>query len=367
MSRRTNTAVWLEKQGRWQINVQKDGVRRSFYSLKPDRNGQRECNKRADQWLEENLVPSSVKVVVACDEFMQQIEDTTGTSNKVNTSYYIRCHIIPAIGNIKVKNVTETQLQNIINAGYKKKLAKKTLTGLKQCISQLFKFCRSSGYTKLFPENLHVPKSAPVKRKRILQPEDIKTVFTSTESYMNKKVGFDTFIYAYRFSVVTGLRPGELLGLKWKDYRSNGMLDIRRAVNKYNETTEGKNDNALRTFKVIDTAATILEEQRQLLMELNIESEYIFPDKYGDCLKQSAFYKRWCNYRKHNNIQLEVSPYELRHTFVSMVKDLPVGLLKDVVGHSQSMDTFGVYSHQFADDRNRTADMIQNIVNEILG
>jgi integrase len=315
----------MEKQGRWQINVQKDGIRRSFYSSTPGKNGQRECNKKADLWLDENLSSAGIKISAACEEFMQQIIDTTGTSSKVNNSYYIRCHIVPAIGNIKVENITETQLQNIINAGYKKKLSKKTLMSLKQCISQLLKYCRSSGYTKLFPENLHVPKSAPVKRKRILQPDDIKTIFSSTESYMNKKVGFDTYIYAYRFSVVTGLRPGELLALKWKDIRDNGLIDIQRAVNKYNETTEGKNDNAKRTFKAIPTAMAILEDQRQLLREQNIESEYIFPDKYGYCLKQSAFYKRWCNYRKHNNIQLEVSPYELRHTFVSMVKELPVG------------------------------------------
>ena len=44
MGRRTNTAVWLEKLGRWQINVQKDGKRRSFYSFKPGRTGQREAN-----------------------------------------------------------------------------------------------------------------------------------------------------------------------------------------------------------------------------------------------------------------------------------------------------------------------------------
>lgn len=30
MGKRVNTAVWLEKQQRWQIKVQKDGVRKTF-------------------------------------------------------------------------------------------------------------------------------------------------------------------------------------------------------------------------------------------------------------------------------------------------------------------------------------------------
>ena len=45
--RRTNTAQWMEKYNRWQIKVQKDGVRKTFYSSKPGRTGQREANAKA--------------------------------------------------------------------------------------------------------------------------------------------------------------------------------------------------------------------------------------------------------------------------------------------------------------------------------
>ncbi len=44
MGKRTNTAKWMENQNRWQVNVQKDGVRRSFTSSKPGRTGQRKAN-----------------------------------------------------------------------------------------------------------------------------------------------------------------------------------------------------------------------------------------------------------------------------------------------------------------------------------
>lgn len=53
MGRRTNTAVWLPNQNRWQIKVQKDGVRKTFTSAKPGRTGQREANRKADLWLDE--------------------------------------------------------------------------------------------------------------------------------------------------------------------------------------------------------------------------------------------------------------------------------------------------------------------------
>lgn len=52
MSKRTNTAVWSETQKRWKLGVQKDGVRKWFYSSTPGRTGQREANKKADLWLD---------------------------------------------------------------------------------------------------------------------------------------------------------------------------------------------------------------------------------------------------------------------------------------------------------------------------
>lgn len=55
MAKRTNTAVWMGKQKRWQINVQKYGERRSFYSSTPGRTGQREANAKADAWLDDNI------------------------------------------------------------------------------------------------------------------------------------------------------------------------------------------------------------------------------------------------------------------------------------------------------------------------
>ena len=55
MGLRTNTAVWLPNQQRWQIKVQKDGVRRTFTSAKAGRTGQREANRKADAWLDEGI------------------------------------------------------------------------------------------------------------------------------------------------------------------------------------------------------------------------------------------------------------------------------------------------------------------------
>lgn len=79
--KRTNTAKWVESAQRWQINVQKDGKRKTFTSTKPGRTGQREANAKADAWLDEGLVSRKVKVCDAWAEFFARMQKTTGKSN----------------------------------------------------------------------------------------------------------------------------------------------------------------------------------------------------------------------------------------------------------------------------------------------
>ena len=52
-------------------------------------------------------------------------------------------------------------------------------------------------------------------------------------------------IHAYRLAVLTGLRPGELRGLRWQDVKRD-RLELHQSTNCYNEITDGKNQNARR-------------------------------------------------------------------------------------------------------------------------
>ena len=61
-----------------------------------------------------------------------------------------------------------------------------------------------------------------------------------------------------------------------------------------------------------------------------------------------------------------VTPYGLRHTFVSIAKTLPEGVVKSVVGHSANMDTFGVYGHSITGDGETTANALSGVFSSIL-
>lgn len=62
----------------------------------------------------------------------------------------------------------------------------------------------------------------------------------------------------------------------------------------------------------------------------------------------------------------KVTPYELRHTYVSVNKEMPEGLKRLLVGHSEDMDTEGTYGHEMAGDLARAAEYSDAAFREIL-
>ena len=58
----------------------------------------------------------------------------------------------------------------------------------------------------------------------------------------------------------------------------------------------------------------------------------------------------------------------MRHTLISLAKaDVPEQLLKMVVGHSDSMDTFGVYGHEVDGELKRAAALLDGVFDRVLG
>lgn len=355
MSKRTNTAQWEEKYQRWRIAVQKDGVRKQFYSSTPGRTGQREANAKADRWLDDGIGVKARRVEDLYQEWYATVVKTTGTGNQRNIESRWRTRILPAIGRKRITSLTEQDLQDVVNDAYSDGLAKKSLQSLCADMRAFCKWCRAKKLTTFHPEGLHVPAGARSKGKKVLQPDALITLFrVDTTLYRGKRV-HDDFIHAYRFQVLTGLRPGELVGLRWADVKG-GTVFISRAVNVLGEQTRGKNDNAVRAFVLSDLARAVLEQQRAVTGA----GESVF------CLKSEAYYyKRWQVYCRVNDIP-PVSAYEMRHTFVSVAKKLPAGEVKDLVGHSEDMDTFGVYGHALTGEDTETAQAVNGMFLKLL-
>ena len=363
--KRINTAIWYEQYKRWQIKVQRDGERKTFSSCTPGRKGQIECNAKADAWLERGIVDASMRLRKLYDRFIQDLKDNgNGQSAWRPLESFGNNWIKPYAGKYKMGDLTEQHLQIVLNAAAQKGLSKKTLKDIRGAITKFLKYARKCGTTTLRPEDLEISSKAPISNRRSMQPDDIKILFTATKTTYNGKIVDDWYIYAYRFSVLCGLRPGELVGIRNTDIKDNSVT-IKRAYNIYDEETDGKNKNATRTICLPELAIHAITQQRKMLRRANIISHYLFPRQDGSRTSQEYIKGYWDRYREYNGIS-KITPYELRHTFASVAKDVSGEKLKAVMGHSETMDSKGVYSHELEGEAQETANIINALFERLI-
>ncbi len=356
MKTRTNTAKWVDSAKRWQINVQKDGIRKTFTCSEPGRAGQRKCNAKADAWLDEGII-GNIKVSEMYNKWLEEVKLLKGTGTYTNYESYGRIHILPAIGKKKMAALAEQDFQNIINSAFKKGLAYKTLTNLRGTMQTFLRFCRKNKTTSLHLEDIEISNKAPKGTKTTLQPEEINVLLNCNE--------YDNYWYlnAFKLYVLTGMRRGELIALKKSDF-SNGFLDISKSYNRFGELTNGKNKNAQRNFLLLSAAQKVIQDQLKQIEHL--KTDYLFPNEYGEISSGSTVFNQWKRFTRRHDITA-ISLHELRHTFISMCKNVPLELLKQVVGHSSSMDTFGQYGHSLNGEKELARELIEKELTVIRG
>lgn len=116
----------------------------------------------------------------------------------------------PLIGRKKVSSLTEYDLKNIVDVAYSKGLSKKTLTSLCYDLKSFCKWMRLKRISTLHPEDLKPPAGARNSVKMILQPSDVLKLFNIDTTLLRGRTVADEYVNAYRFQVVTGLRPVRL-------------------------------------------------------------------------------------------------------------------------------------------------------------
>lgn len=353
--RRTNTAKWLAKYNRWQINVQKDGVRRTFTSGKKGRVGQREANAKADAWLESNIINFQITVKELSLLFLKEKALNVGNARMDTLNSRFKVWILPNIGIKKIKDLTEQDLQNILNKMYASGRSKNMIDGVRQMLCEFMKFARKNSLTTMHPEFLYTPRKAPRKKERkALTEKDLITLFTKSTTLRYGTIVEDKYINHYRFAVVTGLRRGELLGLKWSDIDGN-IIHVRRCLTESFEITEGKTNNANRDIPLTAIAENILNE-------MDRHGEYIF--FLGE--RPMTLTRRFKEYAKYHGLSAQLF-HELRHTFITLIDNvIPMNVLKSVVGHSEHMDTIGTYGHVNNKEMSVARENINNVLQSVL-
>lgn len=348
---------WESGRKRWILRVQYKGHRKAFTSSTPRTAGKNEVREKASRWLETYDSNESVTFETAFERYRKEYFERYGDSEQYRQIVKLSTiHILPKLGKKKCGDIRIEDYQDVISGAkpiervyssgkkFKQtdKLSKKYLKNIKGVLVNFNKWAVARKYTNTVLDNvLYIPQSAPEGTREILQLEDISKIFAEPIGH--------PFERALMFEILTGCRPGEVIGLQISDYdATTGIIHIRRAINSRNEITPGKNRNAKRDIALPDRVRQIVEEQIEISKQLH--SEWLFCQPSGQKGSQRSLQVAWKHICEAHGIQTNTTPYSLRHTFYAHTEAfLPDRMSRMIFGHSDKTDSHALYGNHAID------------------
>ncbi len=170
--------------------------------------------------------------------------------------------------------------------------------------------------------------------------------------------------------ITTGLRKGEICGLRWEDFdERSGGLKIRRSV--------GKRKNGIlpigETKTKTGTREIILPPSTVDLLKIRKESavgDWIFPNlrKPEEPMNPRSAYTHLKVLLKKAELPL-IRFHDLRHTFAThaIAGGVDAKTLSGILGHTNASFTLDTYTHMTTDMQKNAAKIVGNFMDDIIG
>jgi integrase len=186
--------------------------------------------------------------------------------------------------------------------------------------------------------------TVPEREMKVLSPDQAKAFMVSAES--------DRLHALYVLASTTGLRQGELYGLKWEDVDlDGGYLSVQRTIIEIDGVvSEGapKTKKGKRRADLPAIAVEALEDhRRRMLAEGHAGSTYIFCDTTGGPLRRQNVLRRSFRPILKAAELPQIRFHDLRHTCATWLFSMGIHakVVQERLGHSKIGITLDTYSH----------------------
>ncbi|OUN20025.1 site-specific integrase [Pseudoflavonifractor sp. An85] len=264
---------------------------------------------------------------------------------------YIQNHIRPNIGDIPLEKLTSLDLQKFYKKllaqgrvdrveakGQPKGLSAKTVRNIHQILSSALKLAQEQRLILTNPaEGCALPR---------VEHQEMKTLTTVQLASFFREARESGVFELYYLELATGLRRGELLGLKWEDIDlERGDLRVRRQVSRINGgVVEAplKTKNAYRTLPLAEDTVSVLREQRRKVGN----SPWVFPSSNGGPISPDSVLHMLHRVLKRAGLP-KVRFHDLRHTFATLAlqNGVDVKTVSGMLGHFSAGFTLDTYAH----------------------
>lgn len=275
--------------------------------------------------------------------------------------------LIPKIGKTRIVNLTAADFQKVYAAMIADGKSKVTVNSCYVIINGVMKSAVDDGIIRENPARRpKLPTKTSEAGKRIRETEHHEAL-TKEQQALFEQYAADSILKNY-FAVMlrTGMRGGELLGLKWSDIdRANKVLHIRRTLKEkpggfFEDTPKSK--TSVRDIPITPDVMKALEGQRNFwgfkVTKIGPKNErYLFCDDHGGPLPSNATRREMRRIidaiRAAGHEFPDITPHSLRHTFATRAIESGMNpqVLKTILGHSSLAMTMDLYSHVMPDTK----------------
>lgn len=244
-------------------------------------------------------------------------------------------------------------------------LAPSTVAAYHRTLSSILTKAVKWGYLNSNPANRAEKPKLDRRESHYLEEADARRLL---ELLQQEPIRWRTII---TFDLLSGLRRGELLGLRWTDVDLDGQLIQIRQTSNYLPgmgvyTTTPKSADSRRPLKLARSAMLLLQEykdwqdaQREALGDAWLDRDgRVFTRDDGAPVFPDSVTQWFTDFVRRSGLP-KVTVHSLRHTYASLLilDGTPLVVVSHNLGHAQASTTSNIYTHVIAEAEARAQEI----------
>lgn len=357
------------KNGLWaaQITVQSRRISKYFKSQSECREWLRKMRTQIDNGL--TFSGAQISVSVFLNEWLVLSETSVRPKTIDQYRKIVRLHINPDLGLIKMKDLNPRQIQALYSKKLEGGLSPRTVVLIHAVLRRALSHALRLGMIGSNPALAVIRPKFKRKEMKTLSDSQVRILLSFAEG--------GRFEVLFWLAVTTGLRQGELLGLKWSDVDWTGRrLGIQRQLQRLRGGLVFSEPKSAAGRRVIALGVTTVEKLRkhqdiqfvesQMVGSSWKENDMIFPSSTGTPMDPSNLYHNF----KRLLIKAELPDvrfHDLRHTAATLMlqQGIHPKVVQERLGHSDISLTLNTYSHVLPGMQDEAAGKLDELLTPI--
>ena len=273
-------------------------------------------------------------------------------STSRNYKHLVRRHLLPFFGKMRLPEIGSAEVQMFL-AQKSKDYSPKTVLSLRNLLSKIFGTAQKWGYLQMNPaQGTQVPALVITRERITLSAEQVRALL-------------DHLIEPYRtmvlLAVLSGLRRGEIFGLRWK-YIDPANDSVRVAESNYEGISAAPKTQASR--RIVFVHKTVLDALESIRPANHQPDDFVFHTNRGTALNPNNVLNRAIHPACKAAGIPRVSWHNFRYTYSTWAN--PTGesikALQSQLGHTNSRMTLDVYTQPMPRVQKKLAGKIARVL-----